>query len=200
MRVLIGCEFSGRVRDAFLKRGHDAISCDLLPTEVPGPHFQGDVFDLLERETFDLIIAFPPCTHLSSSGAVYWKQKQADGRQQAAIAFVRKLHDAPVARIAIENPSGILSSVWRKPDQYFHPYYFGDPYRKRTGLWLKNLPSLKNTKLVSPVANWHSGSTRGGKKRDGTRTTSKFPSLKSGWRNRSLTFPGIAEAMAEQWG
>jgi len=210
MKVLIACEFSGRVRDAFIKRGHDAISCDLLPTEQLGPHYQGDVFDIID-DGWDLMIAFPPCTHLCSSGAPHWKEKQKDGRQQQAINFFIRLYKSNVLSVCCENPSGILSTVWRKPDQYIHPYQFGEPFRKRTGLWLKNLPLLKPTNIINPVANWHDGSTRGGLKKDGTRTPSKFPTAikigmcergtnKNRWKIRSVTFQGVADAMAEQWG
>jgi site-specific DNA-cytosine methylase len=206
MKVLIGCEFSAVVRDAFRKRGHDAWSCDLLPCEGDEKwHLRGDVFDCIANPTFgepwDLLIAFPPCTHLSASGAVYWKTKQADGRQQAAIKFVRRIYNAGITHVAIENPTGILSTVWRKPDQIIHPFQFGDPYMKRTCLWLKNLPPLETTREVEPIAHWHGGVRRGGIKKDGTRTPSKLPTaLKYGMKDRSRTFLGIARAMAEQWG
>lgn len=206
MRVLVACEFSGIVREAFRAKGHDAWSCDLLPTEIPGKHVQGDVFNTINGNRgnyWDMLIAFPPCTHLSSSGAVYWPQKQQDGRQKSAIDFFMALFNAPIQKIAIENPVGIISQVFRKPDQIINPFDFGDPYRKKTCLWLKNLPpliQLINPREVEPVASWHSGSTRGGLKKDGTRTKSKLPALHGGWKKRSLTFPGIANAMAEQWG
>ncbi len=208
MRVFIACEFSGVVRDAFAKRGHDAVSCDLLPTENPGPHIQDDVLKHL-NDGWDIMIAFPPCTHLTSSGAVYWPAKKSDGRQQKAIDFVFKLYNSCIHRIAIENPVGILSRVWRKPDQIINPYNFGDPYRKKTCLWLKNLHLLVHIKdddlflkktYIKPIASWCSGSTRGGRKKDGTRTPSSLPALHGGWKKRSLTFLGIAKAMAEQWG
>ncbi len=208
MKVLIACEFSGIVRDTFFARGHNAMSCDLLPTERPGTHCQGNVLDIL-NDGWDLMIAFPPCTHLSSSGAVYWTEKKADGRQQKAIDFVLRLYNSDIPKIAIENPVGILSRVWRQPDQIINPYNFGDPYRKKTCLWFKNLPLLQHNAEddlfykkthIEPVASWHSGSTRGGKKKDGTRTPSKLPALHAGWKKRSLTFQGIADAMAEQWG
>jgi hypothetical protein len=176
------------------------MSCDLLPTEIPGPHYQGDVFDII-NDRWDLMIAHPPCTHLASSGAVYWKEKQKDGRQLDAVNFVLQLYKSSISKIAIENPAGILSTVWRKPDQYIDPYFFGDPYLKRTGLWLKELPLLVPTKIVEPIASWHGGSRRGGIKKDGTRTPAKLPTmLKYGWKERSRTFQGIANAMAEQWG
>lgn len=200
MRVLIACEFSGIVRDAFIARGHDAVSCDLLPTERPGPHYQGNIYNIF-HDGWELMVAFPPCTHLSSSGAVYWKDKQQDGRQQKAIDFVFRLCLCGINKIVIENPVGILSTRWRKPEQIIEPFMFGDPYRKRTCLWLRNLPKLEPTNIVEPMAHWHGGSRRGGIKKDGTRTPAKLPTmLKYGWKNRSRTFQGIATAMAEQWG
>lgn len=199
MRVLVACEYSGIVRDAFIKRGHDAISCDLLPTESPGPHHQGDVRDILD-DGFDLMIAHPPCNHLASSGAQYWPEKQADGRQQKAIEFVLGLFGCDIPRIAIENPVGLLSTVWRKPDQIIQPYQFGDPYRKKTCLWIKGLPLLKPTNIVEPSANWSSGSYRCGPRKDGTRYKSPLPCKHRNSKKRSLSFAGIADAMAEQWG
>jgi len=201
MRVLIACEFSGVVREAFRRRGHDAWSCDFLPTEIEGPHIQGNcLHHLTLKDSWDLMIAFPPCTHLCSSGAQYWPAKQADGRQEKAIRFVMELSTL-FGRWAIENPVGILSRVWRKPDQIIEPFQFGDPYRKRTCLWLNGLPALQPTNIVEPIAHWHGGVRRGGKKADGTRTPSKLPTaLKYGERERSRTFQGIANAMAEQWG
>ncbi len=199
MKVLIACEFSGIVREAFKKKGHNACSCDFLPTEIPGNHYFGDVLDIIKHD-WDLLIAFPPCTHLSSSGAVYWPEKQKDGRQREAITFVNTLFHSGIKRVCLENPVGILSTVWKKPTQIINPFQFGDPYRKKTCLWLKGLNKLVPTNIVEPIASWHSGSTRGGKKKDGTRTPSKLPALHGGWKKRSLTFQGIADAMAEQWG
>lgn len=201
MRVLVACEESQTVCKAFRAKGHEAYSCDILPSSGGHPewHIQDDVLKHLD-EGWDMMIAHPPCTHLASSGARYWKEKQKDGRQKRAIDFVKTLFKSRIEKIALENPSGILSTVWQKPNQYIHPYYFGEPFRKRTGLWLKNLPVLLTTNKVEPTASWHSGSTRGGKKKDGTRTPSKLPALKSGSFQRSKTFQGIADAMAEQWG
>jgi len=202
MRVLVACEFSGVVREAFRKRGHDAWSCDFQPAEDGSSnHFQCDVVEALLVRHWDMMIAFPPCTHLCSSGAQYWKAKQAIGLQQMAVHFVsRTLGDWP-GPWAIENPVGILSKLWRKPDQIIQPFQFGDPYLKKTCLWLKGLPALQPTKIVAPIAHWHGGARRGGKKADGTRTVSKLPTaLKYGERERSRTFQGIADAMAEQWG
>ena len=141
MRVLIACEYSGRVRDAFARMGHDATSCDMLPTDEPGKHYQGDVTDIL-GDGWDMMVAFPPCTHLAVSGARWFKEKRADGRQQAALDFVRLLMDAPIDKIAIENPVSIISSHIRKPDQTIQPWQFGHGETKRTCLWLKNLPKL----------------------------------------------------------
>jgi site-specific DNA-cytosine methylase len=182
-RVLVACEYSGAVRDAFIERGHDAMSCDLLPTDAPGPHYQGDVFDL-DLSAFDLLIAFPPCTHLAVSGARWFPEKRADGRQQAALDFVRRLMAAPVERIAIENPVSIISSAIRKPDQTIQPWQFGHGEQKRTCLWLKNLPLLTPTDIVEGREQriWKMG-----------------PSADR-WKERSKTFPGIAAAMADQWG
>lgn len=148
MRVIVACEYSGRVRNAFAARGHEAYSCDLLPAEDGSEmHYQGDIFDLDLRH-FDLMLAFPPCTHLAVSGARHFKKKRADGTQQAALEFVRRLLNAPVERIALENPVSIISSAIRKPDQVIHPYEFGHPEQKTTCLWLKNLPPLKPTNNV----------------------------------------------------
>lgn len=203
MNVLIGCEYSGIVRDAFAERGHNVISCDILPTEKPGRHFMGDIFDILYSQMFDLGIFFPPCTDLTAAGAPSWKIKQADGRQQKAINFVVRLWLAEnVKRICIENPVGILNTVWRKPSQIIHPYQFGEPFKKRTCLWLKDLPLLIPTKIVEPKYHYTSNSVRGGMLKDGTRRKSKLP-IRKAWDNsheRSKSFTGIAEAMAMQWG
>lgn len=183
MRVLVACEYSGRVRDAFLRRGHDAMSCDLLPTEAPGPHYQGDVRDVLEYP-WDLMIAHPPCTHLSVSGARHFAAKRMDGRQQAAVSFVIMLAKADIPRIAIENPVSVLSSLWRKPDQTIQPWQFGHGETKATCLWLKGLPPLTPTRIVE------------GRE---ARIHRMAPSPDR-WKERSRTFEGIAEAMADQWG
>lgn len=201
MRVLIACEFTGVVREAFRKLGHDAVSCDLLESEQPGDglHYQGDVKDIW-ADAWDLMIAFPPCTHLCSSGAQYWPQKRDSGLQQAAVNFVLDLKNAPVPRIAIENPVGILSRLWRKPDQIIHPFQFGEPYMKKTCLWLKNLPQLAHSDVIKPEWHWHGGCRRGGKKKDGTRTPAKLPTMLKYLQDRSRSFQGIANAMAQQWG
>jgi site-specific DNA-cytosine methylase len=180
MRVLIACEFSGIVRTAFEKFGHDAWSCDLLPTEIPGQHYQGDVRDLL-NEQWDLMIAHPPCTHLAVSGARWFKYKKRE--QEDALEFVKLLMNAPIEHIAIENPISIISSRIRKPDQIIQPWQFGHGETKATCLWLKNLPKLQPTNIV-----------------DGREhRIYKMPPLPERWKERSRTFPGIANAMAEQW-
>lgn len=182
MRVLVGCEFSGIVRDAFLRLGHDAWSCDLLPTEAPGPHYQCDVRDVL-GDRWDIAIFHPPCTHLAVSGARWFPKKRADGSQQAALDFVRLLLDAPIERIALENPVSIISSHIRKPDQVIQPYMFGDPYQKATCLWLKNLVKLIPTDIVS------------GREQQCWRE----PPGEDRWKKRSRTYQGIADAFARQW-
>lgn len=183
-RVLVACEFSGIVRDTFIAWGHNAVSCDLLPTEVLGPHLQGDVLDLLKARTedWDLMIAFPPCTFLAVSGARWFRGRERE--QEAALAFVQRLLDAPIPRIALENPVGVISTRIRKPDQYIQPWQFGHPEAKKTGLWLKNLPLLQPTNIVE------------GRK---GRVHHESPGPDR-WKNRSRTLQGIADAMAEQWG
>lgn len=181
MRVLVACEFSGIVRDAFKERGHDAWSCDLLPTETPGKHFQQDVLSILENG-WDLLIAHPPCTHLAVSGARWFKEKQEE--QKEALFFVRALLGAPIARIALENPISIISSRIRKPDQIIQPWQFGHGETKATCLWLKGLPNLVPTNIVSGrEARVH-----------------RMPPSPDRWKERSKTFAGIAQAMAAQWG
>jgi site-specific DNA-cytosine methylase len=184
MKVFIACEMSGRVRDAFTARGHDAVSCDILPSLTPGNHYQGDIRDILGAEPWDLMIAFPPCTDLAASGARWWPVKQADGRQAAALEFVRLLMDAPIKRIAIENPVGLISSAIRKPDQIIQPWQFGHGEVKTTCLWLKGLPHLVPTCIVN-----------GREQR-----VWRLPPSEDRAMRRSLTYPGIARAMADQWG
>jgi site-specific DNA-cytosine methylase len=192
MRVLIACEYSGRVRDAFLERGHDAMSCDLLPSEVDGPHYQGPVEDVLS-DGWDLMIAHPPCTHLAVSGARYFAEKRADGRQQAALAFVQMLMDSSIDKWCIENPVSIISSHIRKPDQIIQPWQFGHPESKKTCLWLKNLPSLTATDLLPlPSSGVWLNQTPSGQ--------NKLPPSPDRWKERSRTFQGIASAMSQQWG
>lgn len=196
MRVLVACEYSGRVRDAFIARGHDAVSCDLLPTDAPGPHYQGDVADLL-GDGWDLMIAHPPCTYLCSSG-LHWNKRRPEraAQTEAALDFVRLLMDAPIDRIAVENPIGCISTRIRKPEQTVQPYWFGDDASKATCLWLKNLPPLRATNLVV-------GRLINGKRRWANQTDSgqnKLPPSDTRWKQRSETYLGIAAAMAEQWG
>lgn len=183
MIVLVACEFSGVVRDAFIARGHDAISCDLLPTERPGPHYPGDVRHILYKD-WDLIIAHPPCTHLSNSGARWFKEKQADGRQIEAVNFFMLFTNLPAKMVAIENPIGIMSTVYRKPDQIIQPWQYGHGETKATCLWLKGLPLLIPTDYVpgrKPVVHHMApGPDRS--------------------KNRAKTYQGIAHAMADQWG
>ena len=181
MRVLVACEFSGIVRDAFLARGHDAWSCDLLPTERPGPHIQGDVVAVL-RDGWALMIAHPPCTHLAVSGARWFRDKLVE--QADALGFVRLLMDAPIEKIAIENPVSIISSRIRKPDQIIQPWQFGHGETKAVCLWLQGLPQLAPTDIV------------GGREA----RVHKEPPGPNRWKNRSRFYPGIAKAMAEQWG
>jgi hypothetical protein len=181
MRVLIACEYSGTVRDAFIARGHDAMSCDLLPTERPGPHYQGRVQDVINIG-WDLMIAHPPCTHLAVSGARWWGGKLVE--QAEALDFVRALMDAPVPRIAIENPVSKISTAIRKPDQIVQPWQFGHGETKATCLWLKGLPKLVPTQVV-----------------DGREA--RIHMMSPGpdrWKERSRTYQGIADAMASQWG
>jgi site-specific DNA-cytosine methylase len=185
MRVLIACEFSGIVREAFKKQGHDAWSCDLLPTEIPGNHITGDVLRYLRgfMGCWDLMIAHPPCTHLAVSGAKWFKQKQADGRQQQAIDFFMALVNTNIPHICVENPVSIMSTKYRKPDQIIQPWQFGHGETKTTCLWIKNLPLLKPTNVVSGRLD---------------RIHQEPPSPER-WKNRSRTYQGIADAMAEQY-
>ncbi len=203
LKVLIGCEESQEVSKAFRALGHEAYSNDIQDCSGGHPewHLKMDVFKAFEIIEPELFIVFPPCTHLSGAGAPSWKEKQADGRQDEAINFVLELACLPCSRIAIENPTGILSTKWRKPDQIINPFQFGDPYKKRTCLWLKGLPVLEYTNVVEPLFHHTSNSTRGGLLKDGTRKKSALPVRKAwdGPKERSKTFPGIAKAIAEQY-
>lgn len=180
MRVLVACEFSGIVREAFTRKGADAWSIDLLPSEIPGNHVQDDVLKHLNNG-WKMMIAFPPCTYLCSSGARWWKGREK--QQATAINFIQQLLNAPIDKIALENPVGCISTLIRKPDQYIQPWMFGHGETKKTGLWLKNLPTLKPTNIVN----------------------GRFPRVwletlrRDRWKNRSRTYQGIADAMAEQW-
>jgi len=196
MKVLIACEYSGRVRDAFIKNGHDAISCDLLPTDALGPHYQGDVFDII-NDGWDLMVAHPPCTYLSVSGMHWTTRGLRDPKlTEDALDFVRRLLAAPIERIALENPISVISSRIRKPDQIITPYQFGHDASKKTCLWLKNLPLLTPTDLIYPRI-------IDGKRRWGNQTDSgqnKLSPSADRWKIRSATYEGIATAMADQWG
>lgn len=194
MRVLVACEFSGIVRDAFRARGHDAWSCDLLPSERPGPHIQGDVLDVLDGG-WALMIAHPPCTYLARSGARWWGDPEREREARAARDFVLSIWGAPIPRVAIENPVGRLNQWWRYPDQIVEPWYFGDPYRKRTCLWLRGLPGLMATVLRPDFTSWVSG---GSFMRVSRRRV--LPGRTRSGTDRSRTLPGVAAAMACQWG
>ena len=181
MKVLVACEYSGRVRDAFIRIGHDAMSCDLLPTDVPGPHYRGDVMDVIGAG-WDLMIAHPPCTHLAVSGSRWFKDKVSE--QAIALDFVRLLLNSSIKKIALENPISVISSKIRKPDQIIQPWQFGHGETKATCFWLKNLPKLIPTNIV-----------------DGREArVHKLPPSPDRWKLRSTTYQGIADAMALQWG
>jgi len=184
MKVLVACEYSGIVRDAFAAKGHDAWSCDILPTESPGNHFKGDVLEHLNKG-WDLMIAHPPCTHLAVSGARWFTEgKKPWSLQEEALDFVRKLLDAPIDKIALENPVSVISTKIRKPNQIIQPFQFGHGERKSICLWLNNLPKLKPTNIV-----------KGREQR-----IWKMPPSKNRSKLRSLFYTGIAKAMADQWG
>ena len=212
MKILIACEESGTVRDAFVAKGHDVMSCDVLPSRTKGPHYRGDVFDII-NDGWDMMIAHPPCTYLTVTGNKWFHHPEdkhlpveerrphprfpdRQRQKQEAFKFFMALVDVPIDKIAIENPVGVVSTLWRKPDQYVHPYYFGDPHSKKTGLWLKGLPLLEPTKMVEPE--WYIY-------KDGRRDplwhveTLRLPPEER-TKARSKTFQGMASAMAEQWG
>lgn len=216
MKILVACEYSGVVRDAFRRLGHDAWSCDILPCESdPAFHYQCDVLTLLDKG-WDMMIAHPPCTDLAVSGASHFKEKRADGRQQRAIDFFMELANADIPKIAVENPVCIISSIWRKPDQIIQPFQFGHPESKKTCLWLKNLPLLVPTDYAE-FKNYRCKCGRIFHAEDGkygcceaaavplwdNQTKSgqnKLAPSKDRWKIRSKTYQGIADAMAEQWG
>lgn len=195
MKILVACEYSGRVRDAFRALGHQAVSCDLLPTDVEGPHYQGDVFDII-NDGWDLMVAHPPCTFLSVSGMHWTKRGLRDPQlTEDALEFVQRLLDAPIEKIALENPISIISSRIRKPNQIIQPWQFGHDASKKTCLWLKNLPLLQPTNIIEPRI-------IDGKKRWGNQTDSgqnKLAPSDDRWKIRSETFEGIAAAMSQQW-
>lgn len=195
MNVLVGCEYSGVVRDAFIAAGHSALSCDLLPSLRPGPHYQGDVRDVLGGG-FDLAVFHPPCTYLSVSG-IHWNNRGRGWEEtEKALDFVRLLLSADIPRIALENPVSIISSKIRKPDQIIQPYQFGHDASKATCLWLKGLPHLRPGELVAPRM-------AGGRRRWANQTDSgnnKLGESAARWKLRATTYSGVAEAMALQWG
>lgn len=188
MRVLVACEFSGTVRRAFRELGHQAWSCDLLPAEDGGPHILGDVRQVLTSD-WDLMIAHPPCTHLAVSGARHFHRKQVE--QAEALEFVQTLMDAPIQRIALENPVSVISSRIRRPDQIIQPYQFGHPESKKTCLWLKGLNPLQPTAVMQMRGRWENQTPSG---------QNKLGPSPDRWKIRSKTYPGIAHAMATQWG
>lgn len=194
MKVLVACEFSGVVRDAFIARGHEAISCDLLPSEVDGPHYCGDVFEIIDYP-FDLMIAHPPCTHLSVSGAAWFKEKRLDGRQHTGAAFFMQLvrRSQHIPKTAIENPVCIMSRLYRKPDQVIQPWMFGHGETKATCLWLSGLPQLSPTHANNDLFAKPEPTER-------EQRLHNLPPSPDRWKLRSTTYQGIANAMADQWG
>lgn len=208
MKILIACEYSGRVRNAFSVLGHDVISCDFLPSDLPGQHYIGNVFDII-NDGFDLMIAHPPCIFLTCSAEWAYKDEQTknikpniligSARRAArveAIEFFMKLANANIPKIAIENPVGVISTAWRKPDQFIQPYEFGHDASKKTGLWLKGLPLLQSTEIIKPrlvngLPRWSNQTDSG---------QNNLPPSKNRWKLRSLTWQGWADAMASQWG
>jgi hypothetical protein len=217
VRVIVACEYSGRVRDAFIAQGHDAMSCDLLPTDAPGPHYQGDVRDVL-GQGWDLMVCHPPCTYLTSAG-LHWNGR-VKGRSELtaeALDFIRLLMSAPIHKIALENPVGCISTVLTPPSQTIQPYDFGEDASKATCLWLKNLPLLRPTGFFAPRmvccgAVMHGGDKYGCLNCNGDKTAvarwdnqtdsgqNKLPPTADRWKLRSTTYQGIADAMANQWG
>jgi hypothetical protein len=211
MRVLVGCEYSGTVRDAFLRRGHDAVSCDLLPTESPGPHYQGDVLDII-NEPWDLVILHPDCTYLTCSaewaygdGPYHQKVKPETlvgaarrTAREEALRFVERLWKSPAKRKCLENPVGVINRYlpFMPRPQYVHPHQFGDDASKRTGLWLENLPRLRPTEDVEP--RWVDGRPRWANQTDSGQN--RVGPSENRWKLRAATYAGIANAMAQQWG
>lgn len=195
MKILIACEYSGTVRDAFRAAGHNAVSCDLLPTDVPGPHYQGDVFDII-CDGWDMMVCHPPCTYLCSSG-LHWNTKRPERAKKTedAIEFAKALFNAPIKHIALENPIGCLSTHLGKPDQIVQPYEYGHDASKSTCLWLKNLPLLRSTEYIAP--RYVDGLPRWGNQTDSGQNN--LPPTEDRWKIRSETYSGIAQAMASQW-
>lgn len=198
MRVLVACEFSGVVRDAFRSMGHDAFSCDILPCEGdPTFHLHGDVRDFLNLE-WNLLIAHPPCQYLSYAATQYWNRPGRARLRHTAMAFFKLLYNAPVKYVCVENPVGYPNTIFRKPDQIFHPYYFGDPYMKRTCLWLRGLPKL--TYLPDPIKPEPVAYYKTGKSKGKAIHWCEYLKGFEGGHDRSRTFPSVATAMATQWG
>lgn len=197
MRVLVACEYSGRVRDAMLAKGHDAVSCDLVPSEIPGPHHVGDVLPLL-ADGWDMLVAFPPCRYLTKSNA--WRWDVITAERNEALGFVRLLMAAPIPRIAIENPVGAIGTQIRPADQYIHPWWFGEPWQKMTGLWLTGLPKLRPGVTERPsTVRPYCQAGYGPRREDGSRESRGAPGSARRSSDRSRTFRGIASAMADQW-
>lgn len=202
MKILIGCEFSGTVRESFAKMGHNVWSCDIEPSDIPGKHYQGDINNII-NDGWDMLIAFPPCTHLAVSGAKHFEQKRLDGRQHQGIDFFMSMINADIEKIAVENPIGIMSSLYKKPNQIIQPYEYGHEAQKSTCLWLKNLPNLVPTNIVGKGEFY---TTPSGKKmakwmcdpvgKDGKKLAYGSVEIK---KIRNKTFQGIADAMANQW-
>ena len=193
MKVLVACEFSGTVRDAFIRQGHEAMSCDFFPSETKGPHYQGDVMDII-GDGWDLMIAHPPCTYLAVSG-MHWTTRGLRDPQltEDALSLVKKLLEAPIPRICLENPVSIISSRIRKPDQIIQPWWFGHDASKKTCLWLKGLPALTPTDLLE-------GDNKTRRSNQTPSGQNRLPPSPDRWKERSKTYQGIAEAMALQWG
>ena len=195
IRILIACEESDEVRGRFEKLGFDAWSCDLQPNRNPNAkHYQGDIFDII-NDDWDCMIAFPPCTDLAVSGAAWFEEKRKDGRQQKAIEFFMSIVNANIKHIAVENPVGIMSNIYKKPTQIIQPYYFGDEAQKTTCLWLKNLPKLEHRKEPDLFCNEVTHTSKG-------KIINGYPAwmFNNDKKHRSKTFHGIAQAMATQWG
>ena len=201
-RILVACEFTQIVCKAFRDRGHEAYSCDLLPTEGnPGWHIQGDVLDILD-DGWDLMIAHPPCKYLTYAALKHWNQEGREQKRKEAMNFFMMLWNAPIKKICVENPVGLLNTVFRSSDQTIHPYYFGEPHLKRTCLWLKNLPLLeyKNTIIEKPQPLSTHLRSKSKLFKGGEVKKNYFAHKIHGWKNRSRFWPSIAKAMAEQWG
>lgn len=190
MRILVGCEFSGRVRDAFIARGHDAVSCDIEPTETPGPHLQCDLFEAIDEGSWDMLIFFWQCTHMAVSGAKHFHRKQL--RQARDVMSFKLLMECGIPRVAAENPIGRLSTLYRKPDQIIQPWQFGHPQFKATCLWLYGLPPLEPTNVLTPPA-------KGTAEHKAWSVVHREPPGPNRAKNRSRTFPGVADAMAARW-